>query len=60
MTDPLDAWFAREILAHEAVLMQYLRRSWSRRDELHDLRQETYVRVYEAAAKARPLSLIHI
>lgn len=54
MTESLDLWFAREILVHEAALMLYLRRSWSQRDELHDLRQETYVRVYEAAGKARP------
>ena len=52
--ESLDTWFKREILIHEAALMLYLRRSWSQRDELHDLRQETYVRVYEAAGKARP------
>ena len=52
--DSLDAWFAREILAHEAALVRYLTRVWPTRDEVHDLRQETYLRVYEAAAKARP------
>jgi RNA polymerase sigma-70 factor (ECF subfamily) len=54
MDDSLDAWFAREILAHEAALMRYLRRLWFRRDEIADLRQDIYVRVYEAAARARP------
>lgn len=54
MDESLDAWFAREILVHEAALMLYLRRCWPQRDELHDLRQETYVRVYEAAGKSRP------
>lgn len=34
--------------------MRYLARTWPNRDEVHDLRQETYVRVYEAAAKALP------
>lgn len=34
--------------------MHYLRRLWSQRDELADLRQEVYVRVYEAAGKALP------
>lgn len=56
MDESLDSWFAREILPHEAALLRYLARSWSNRDEIHDLRQETYVRVYEAAARARPLS----
>jgi len=54
MTDSLDAWFAREILIHEESLVAYLRRCWPHRDEVHDLRQEVYVRVYEAAGKARP------
>jgi RNA polymerase sigma factor (sigma-70 family) len=52
--DSLDTWFKREILVHEALLLRYLRRVWPRRDEVHDLRQEIYVRVYEAARKSRP------
>lgn len=52
--DSLDNWFIREILVHERALMRYLLRCWYRRDEVHDLRQDIYVRVYEAAAKARP------
>jgi RNA polymerase sigma-70 factor (ECF subfamily) len=51
----LDTWFKREILAHEGALARYLTRAWRNRDEVDDLRQETYVRVYEAAARARPL-----
>lgn len=54
MDSVLNAWFAREILPHEAALVRYLTRIWPNRDEVHDLRQETYVRVYEAARKARP------
>jgi RNA polymerase sigma factor (sigma-70 family) len=54
MDESLDAWFRREILAHEAALVRYLNRTWPRRDEIHDLRQEVYIRVYEAAARARP------
>ena len=54
MNESLDAWFASEILIHEQALTYYLRRCWPRRDEVHDLRQEIYVRVYEAAAKALP------
>jgi RNA polymerase sigma factor (sigma-70 family) len=56
MDESLEAWFAREILTHEDALVRYLCRMWSDRDEVHDLRQETYIRVYEAAGKARPHS----
>jgi RNA polymerase sigma-70 factor (ECF subfamily) len=54
MPTELDEWFVREILVHERALTQYLYRCWSRPDEVHDLRQEVYVRVYEAAARSRP------
>jgi RNA polymerase sigma factor (sigma-70 family) len=54
MDESLDLWFAREILAHEGALVRYLTRVWPERSEVHDLRQEVYVRVYEAAAHARP------
>ncbi|MGJ4802905.1 RNA polymerase sigma factor [Luteimonas sp. SDU82] len=54
MEDDLDDWFAREILVHEAALMRYLLRWWPHRDDAADLRQDVYVRVYEAAAVARP------
>lgn len=55
MPAALDAWFTREILVHEEALLHYLARNSPRRDELHDLRQEIYTRVYEAAGKALPL-----
>jgi RNA polymerase sigma-70 factor (ECF subfamily) len=55
MPAALDAWFASEILIHEEALLHYLRRAWPRQDEVHDLRQEVYIRVYEAAGKQRPL-----
>ena len=51
--DP-DRWFAEQVLVHEEALLHFLARAWPRRDELHDLRQEVYVRVYEAAGKALP------
>ncbi len=54
MPTALDDWFVREVLVHEAALAGYLRRCWPWSDELHDLRQEVYVRVYEAAGKALP------
>lgn len=54
MPTPLDDWFVREVLAHEAALLAWLRRAWPQRAEVHDLCQEVYVRVYEAAARALP------
>ena len=54
MPAPLDDWFADEILVHEEALLHFLARAWPQRDEVHDLRQEIYVRVYEAAGKALP------
>jgi RNA polymerase sigma-70 factor (ECF subfamily) len=56
MQEPPDVWFKREILPHEAALMRYLTRVWPRKQEVPDLRQETYARVYAAAATARPSS----
>jgi len=56
MDESLESWFAREILAHEASLVRYLRRLWPNAEEIHDLRQEVYIRVYEAASRARPHS----
>lgn len=56
MTESLDAWFQREILPQEASLLRYLTRVWANRQEVHDLRQEIYVRVYEAATITRPAS----
>jgi RNA polymerase sigma-70 factor (ECF subfamily) len=52
--EPLDTWFKREVLAHEQALVRYLARMWRNSDEIFDLRQEIYVRVYEAASKSRP------
>lgn len=52
--DSLDTWFIREILVHEEALVGYLLRRWPNRPDVNDLRQDTYIRVYEAAAKSRP------
>jgi len=54
MEELLDTWFKREVLSHEEILMRFLSRVWPRRDELPDIRQEAYARVYEAAQKSRP------
>ncbi len=47
----LDAWFVREILPLEPILVRFLHRNWAEEAEVADLRQEAYVLVYEAAAK---------
>lgn len=54
MRSALNHWFVTEVLIHEAALLRYLHRHWPASDEVHDLRQELYARVYEAAAKAFP------
>ena len=56
MKQSVDQWFATQILPHEAALMRYLRRVWSRTADIQDLRQETYARVYESARKSLPRS----
>jgi len=50
----LDDWFVSEVLPLEPMLMRFLRRSWSDEAEAADLRQETYIRIYEAARRKRP------
>jgi len=52
----VDAWFVREVLPLESLLMQYLRRNWRDRSDLEDIRQDIYVRVYRAAREERPKS----
>jgi RNA polymerase sigma factor (sigma-70 family) len=54
MEEPLELWFKREILSHEEMLMRFLARVWPHHEELSDIRQEAYARVYEAALKSRP------
>jgi RNA polymerase sigma factor (sigma-70 family) len=56
MDDALDEWFVREVLVHEQSLARYLSRVWPNPHDLQDLRQEAYVRVYEAARRRRPLA----
>jgi RNA polymerase sigma-70 factor (ECF subfamily) len=54
MQADLDHWFTREILTHEQALMAFLRRHWPQPEDLPDLRQELYARIYEAAARSIP------
>lgn len=62
MRDPMasqnqiDQWFMDDVLPHEAALTGYLRRNWRDQDEVADLRQDVYVRLYRAAAKRFPVN----
>jgi RNA polymerase sigma factor (sigma-70 family) len=50
----LDDWFVQEVLPIEAALVRFLRRNQKTGDDVADLRQEVYVRVFEAAKKNKP------
>jgi len=50
------AWFIREVLPLEAMLLRYLRHNWRDKSDIEDLLQDIYVRVYEAAKKETPAS----
>lgn len=54
MKDAVDEWFSREVLPLEPALMRYLRRNWRNEDDLPDLRQELYVKLYDAAHNGLP------
>jgi RNA polymerase sigma factor (sigma-70 family) len=45
----ISDWFVREILPFEAILTNYLRRNWKNASDVADLRQEVYVRTFDAA-----------
>lgn len=49
-----DDWFMREVLPLEAILIQFFRQNWRNWSDIADLRQEVYMRVYEAAQKKIP------
>jgi len=50
----LSAWFIREVFPLEPILMQFLQRYWRNESELADLKQDVYLRIYEAAKTKRP------
>ena len=50
----LEAWFVREVLPLEAGLIQFLRKNWRDREDVTDLVQEIYLRVFEAAQRKLP------
>lgn len=54
-----DDWFDQEVLPLEAILMQYLERNWRNPNDVPDLRQDVYVKVYQAALKQIPENAKH-
>jgi RNA polymerase sigma factor (sigma-70 family) len=50
----IDIWFAREIVPLESGLVQFLQHHWRDRNDIEDLVQDIYVRIYEAALKEIP------
>jgi RNA polymerase sigma-70 factor (ECF subfamily) len=53
-THDLKAWFIRGVLPLEASLTQFLRHSWPYREDVDDICQDVYVRVYESAQRQVP------
>lgn len=50
----VKAWFVREVLPLEAVLIQFLSRGGRNRADVEDLRQDVYMRVCASAFKEIP------
>ena len=53
-TQDLARWFMDDVVPLEPMLVRFLNRNWRNRDEIPDLLQEVYVRLYEAAAHEQP------
>ena len=54
--EEVDRWFVQEVLPLEAMLERFLRRNWRSEDDVADMRQEVFVKVYVAGSKTRPNS----
>ncbi|HEX6703371.1 MAG TPA: RNA polymerase sigma factor [Albitalea sp.] len=50
----MDAWFVREVLPLEGLVLAVIRRHWHDPSEITDLRQDVFVRIYEAGRGNRP------
>ena len=50
----LDDWFLTEVMPLEPALMRFLRRNWRNPSEIADLRQDLYVRLYDAGREGLP------
>jgi RNA polymerase sigma-70 factor (ECF subfamily) len=50
----VEAWFVREVLPLEAILMRFLHQNWRNKADLEDFRQEIYAQVLAAAETEIP------
>lgn len=50
----VEAWFVREVLPLEAMLMQFLSNNWHNKADIADIRQDVYEHVCEAARERIP------
>jgi len=50
----LKTWFVSEVLPLEQALMQYLQSNWRRAEDIADMRQDIYLRLFEAAKERIP------
>ena len=48
------AWFVREVLPLEAMLMRFLAKNWRNKSDLEDFRQEIYAQVLDAVETRIP------
>jgi len=53
-TAQVKAWFVREVLPLEAMLMHFLQKNWRNKSDLEDFRQDVYEHVLEAAETEIP------
>jgi len=51
----LDEWFLSEVMPLEPALMRFMRRNWRNHSEIADLRQDLYVRLYDAGREGLPV-----
>ena len=50
----VEAWFVREVLPLEAMLMRFLHQNWRNKADIEDFRQEIYAQVLTAAESGLP------
>ena len=52
--DEVDDWFVTEVLPLEGMLERFLRRNWRDENDIADLRQEVYAKVFVSSSGCQP------
>lgn len=52
--DTIRKWFFQEVFPLESALTRFIRRNWRNEDEVNDLRQDVYAKIYSAARTELP------